>query len=55
LGKRKWKGIYNEEDELEFLDGIIIDITRRKEAEFAAAESERNFKEMMDLSATAGF
>lgn len=43
------KGIYNKQNELEFLDGIIIDITRRKEAEFAAAESERNFKEMMDL------
>lgn len=43
------KGIYNQQGELEFLDGIIIDITRRKEAEFAAAESERNFKEMMDL------
>jgi hypothetical protein len=38
-----------------FLDGIIIDITRRKEAEFAAAESERNFKEMMDLSTAASF
>lgn len=43
------KGIYNRQGDLEFLDGIIIDITRRKEAEFAAAESERNFKEMMDL------
>jgi PAS domain S-box-containing protein len=43
------KGIYNERDELTFLDGIIIDITRRKEAEFAAAESERNFKELMEL------
>ena len=43
------KGIYNRQGELEFLDGIIIDITRRKEAEFAAEESERNFKELMDL------
>lgn len=43
------KGIYNQQGKLEFLDGIIIDITRRKEAESAAAESERNFKEMMDL------
>jgi PAS domain S-box-containing protein len=43
------KGIYNKQNELEFLDGIIIDITRRKLAEFAATESERNFKEMMDL------
>jgi len=43
------KGIYNDNDELTYLDGIIIDITRRKEAEFAAAESERNYKELMDL------
>lgn len=43
------KGIYNHEGKLEFLDGIILDISRRKTAEFAAAESERNFKEMMDL------
>jgi PAS domain S-box-containing protein len=43
------KGIYNGGEELTYLDGIIIDISRRKEAELAAAESERNFKEMMDL------
>ena len=43
------KGIFNESNELVYLDGIIVDITRRKEAEMAAAESERNFKEMMDL------
>jgi PAS domain S-box-containing protein len=43
------KGIFNEEGSLTFLDGIINDITRRKEAEFAAAESERNFKELMEL------
>ncbi len=43
------KGIYNDNDELTFLDGIIIDITKRKKAEFAAAESERNYKELMDL------
>ncbi len=43
------KGICNNNDELACLDGIIIDITRRKEAEFAAAESERNYKELMDL------
>lgn len=43
------KAIYNDKDELTYLDGIIIDITRRKEAEFAAAESERNYKELMDL------
>jgi PAS domain S-box-containing protein len=43
------KGIYNESEELTFLDGIIIDISRRKEAELAAAESERNYKELTDL------
>lgn len=47
--KENGKGIYSQEGKLEYLDGIIIDITRRKEAEFAAFESERNFKEMMDL------
>src|SRR5690606_1834936 len=41
--------IYNEKDELTYLDGIVIDITKRKKAEFAAAESERNYKELMDL------
>ena len=43
------KGICNEKGELTFLDGIIIDITKRKKAEFAAAESDRNYKELMDL------
>jgi PAS domain S-box-containing protein len=43
------KGIYNANDELTYLDGIIIDITKRKKAEFAAAESKRNYKELMDL------
>ncbi len=43
------KGIYNARENLTFLDGIIIDITKRKKAEFAAAESERNYKELMDL------
>lgn len=43
------KGILNQKAEIEFLDGIILDISRRKEAEFAAAESERNFREMMDM------
>lgn len=43
------KGIYNQQGELEFLDGIILDITRRKEAEFSASESERNFMELMEL------
>jgi PAS domain S-box-containing protein len=43
------KGIYNQQGELEFLDGIILDITRRKAAEFAASESERNFIELMEL------
>lgn len=43
------KGIYKDGDELMYLDGIIIDITRRKVAEFAAAESERNYKELMDF------
>jgi PAS domain S-box-containing protein len=32
-----------------FLDGIILDISRRKEAEIAAKESERRFRELMDF------
>ncbi len=43
------KYIFNNRGEVTFLDGIIIDISRRKEAEFAAAESERNITELMDL------
>jgi len=41
------QGVSNHDGKLECLDGIIVDITRRKEAEFAAAESERNYKELM--------
>ena len=43
------KGIYNDTDEHSYLDGIIIDISLRKAAEFAAAESERNYKDLMDF------
>jgi PAS domain S-box-containing protein len=43
------KAIYNEEGRVDFLDGIIVDITRRKHAELAVAESERHYKEMMDF------
>lgn len=41
------KAIYNEDDRIEFLDGIISDVTRRREAEISAKESERNYKELM--------
>jgi len=43
------KCIFNEQGELVFLDGIIIDISRRKEAELAASESERKYKDLMDF------
>lgn len=43
------KAIYDQEGRVDFLDGIIVDITRRKEAELAVAESERHYKEMMDF------
>jgi PAS domain S-box-containing protein len=43
------KGIYNANNQVIYLDGIIVDITRRKLAEFAAEQSERNYKELMDL------
>lgn len=43
------KGIHASDGDLNFLDGIITDISRRKEAEQAARESEQNFKELMDF------
>jgi PAS domain S-box-containing protein len=43
------KCIFNEEGKVEFLDGIIVDITRRKEAEIAANESNRKYKDLMDF------
>jgi len=43
------KGIYNQNNQLEYLDGIITDITRRKEAEHHAKESDRRYREMMDF------
>ena len=42
-------GIYNDKDELNFLDGIIIDITRQKVAELKARENEKKYKDLMDL------
>ncbi|OFX82812.1 MAG: hypothetical protein A2W99_14205 [Bacteroidetes bacterium GWF2_33_16] len=43
------KGIYNSDGNVEFLDGIIVDVTRRKAAELAANESEKKYKDLMDL------
>lgn len=43
------KGIYNEKQELSYLDGIVIDVTRRKMAETEAKESERKYKDLLDL------
>lgn len=43
------KGIFNDEGDCTFLDGIINDITRRKEAELSARESEKKYKELMDF------
>lgn len=43
------KEILNTEDEIQSLDGIIIDITRRKEAEYDARDSEMRYKDLMDL------
>lgn len=43
------KAIYNANGEVEFLDGIIVDVTRRKMAELAAEESDRNYKDMMNF------
>lgn len=43
------KGVFNDEGSLTFLDGIINDITRRKEAEIVANESELKYTELMHL------
>ena len=43
------KGIFTDEGSLIFLDGIINDITRRKEAEIVANESELKYTELMHL------
>ena len=43
------KCIYDMDGNLSFLDGIILDITRRKEAELSANESEKKYAELMDL------
>jgi PAS domain S-box-containing protein len=43
------KSILDDQGSVAFLDGIIVDITRRKEAELAVKESERNYKDLMDF------
>ena len=47
--KENGKGIYGADGEVQYLDGIINDITRSKEAELSAAETEQNYKELMDF------
>jgi PAS domain S-box-containing protein len=47
--KENGKCIYDTEGNIIYLDGIIVDITRSKEAEMAVAESERNYKDLMDF------
>lgn len=53
-GKTVWvkesgKAVLGSGGDVAFLTGIIVDVTRRKEAELAAKESERNYKELMDF------
>ncbi len=43
------KCIFDDEGNVSFLDGIIMDISRRKEAELAVKEGERNYKDLMDF------
>jgi len=43
------KGIYGQEGELEFLDGIILDVTRRKEAEINATDTEKKYQDLLNL------
>lgn len=41
--------IYGGDGKVAYLDGIIVDITARKEAELTALESDRKYKELMDF------
>ncbi len=47
--KENGKCIFDSQGQVVYLDGIIIDITRSKEAEIAATESQKNYKELMDF------
>jgi len=47
--KENGKSIFDIKGEEAYLDGIIIDVTRRKEAELAAHESETKYKDLIDL------
>ena len=47
--KENGKCIFDSQGQVIYLDGIIIDITRSKEAEIAATESQKNYKELMDF------
>jgi PAS domain S-box-containing protein len=47
--KENGKCIFDSEGKLLFLDGIIVDITRSKEAEMAVRESYKNYKDLMDF------
>jgi PAS domain S-box-containing protein len=41
--------IFGDDGDVAYLDGIIVDVTRRKEAELAVKDSERNYKDLMDF------
>lgn len=47
--KETGKAVYSEEGKPLYLDGIIMDISARKEAERMASENERKYKDLMDL------
>jgi PAS domain S-box-containing protein len=47
--KESGKSISDDDGNVAFLDGIIVDVTRRKEAELAVKDSERNYKDLMDF------
>ncbi|WP_321285857.1 PAS domain S-box protein [uncultured Sunxiuqinia sp.] len=56
-GKERWfweqgTGVENKNNEIEFLEGYIIDITERKKAEQALLESEEKFKKAFQSSPT---
>ncbi len=47
--KENGKCIFDSEENLAYLDGIIVDITKTKEAEMAVSESYKNYKDLMDF------
>ncbi len=57
-GQKKWvwergKGIFDEEGEVKFLEGIIQDITERKKMEEELRESEKRYRDLFESAKSA--